>query len=118
MSRSTQFVGLTKEAQELVSPAYKIELYPMTEGMFNETIMGTVYYLKDKDAPKDCYWKFTEVVQALPSSGGLVILTNLHFEIFFETGERSPIDCGLVCSWRRDPSVEKEIEPETGRYWI
>jgi len=45
MSRMTQYIGLTDDATNWTSKAANTETYEMTQGMFGEPVLGTVYYL-------------------------------------------------------------------------
>lgn len=89
MSRTTQFIGLSPRAEEFLNTynSKKLCAYYMTEGMFDEPIMGGIYecilqrsgqYSCPNNEYMDNYKKtYIEVVQAEPWSSGVMIFTCL-----------------------------------------
>lgn len=139
MSRSTQFIGLTKAAQDYIDS-------------FN--LKDNLRYLEQKNNDKDLFWEkrstfgmfeediplrtwrrfspksnkdilIREIVQATPWSSGPMIFTCL--EIDWGNGEHwdspgdekfdgtSPSQC---FQWVDDPTVENEYDLETGHMWV
>lgn len=88
----------------------------MTQGMFGEDILGTIYYMSCPGNP-DKTAKLIEEEQCSPWSSGPMIFTHLRCIILQDNGE--DIDCGHYFSWMCDPSVRgKELDYETGRYYV
>lgn len=91
MSRTTQFIGLNNEAFEFISNHKGRILceYYMTEGMFDEPVMGSIYEcVLEREGrwsfPENKYKEeyketFVEVVQAAPWSSGMCIFTCLKY---------------------------------------
>jgi len=115
MSRSTQYIGLNRFADELVQNATNVEDYVMTRGMFDENIRGAIYHMKPPEGPNVAL-KYIEEVQAVPWSSGPMIFTHLRRILTKECGQ--VLDMGLVCSWMVDPSLMTEYDYETGRYYV
>lgn len=90
MARCTKFIGLSPKAKEFLTKYNSKELcrYHMTEGMFDESLMGGIYEvtLQRKGIysyPGNIYYEdykatFIEVVQAEIWSGGPCIFTCLE----------------------------------------
>lgn len=121
MSRTTQYVGLNKYAQDYVKNAVRVEEYPMTHGMFNEVVMGNIYHMEPPKGPNKEY-RLVEVVQIAPWSSGPVILTCLKSVLVKECGQVIEDDQGYeFFRWMMDPSLSEkhiEVDYETGRYYI
>lgn len=122
MSRTTQYIGLTKRALEYVNDAVEAKPYNMTEGMFGEIIHGSIYTMPNGEI-------LTEVVQAEPWSSGPMIFTHLRCrppELPFPESQHSgvqPEDANaefplFYFSWVLDPTVEGEVDYENGRYYV
>lgn len=103
MGRSTQFIGLNKQATEFVKTLIPVDNPEnKTFGMFDEEIpLGT---WRDNNGIK-----YFEVEQASPWSSGPLILTALRKED--EAG-------GLIHCWREDSTVQDEFDWENGRFWV
>ena len=115
MSRSTQYIGLTDAAEEWVKGAIGTEQYPMTRGMFDEPIMGTIYHMPAPEGPnKELIAK--EVVQAEPWSSGPMIFTHLELILVKECGQM--LKHGFIYSWVEDPTCKSEFNSAKGVYWV
>lgn len=99
--RTTQFVGLNKQAEAFVSDAEENKSFPgFTYGMFDEQI-PLHQWIKDGK-------RYTEVVQASPWSGGPVIFTCLKDENGME-----------ICPWLLiDFDGNEYVDCETGQYYV
>ena len=87
--RCTQFIKLNKEAREFLNKHNGIKLceYNMTEGMFDETIKGSIYEctlqregqysFPGNEYMEDYQDTYIEIVQAEPWSSGPCIFTCL-----------------------------------------
>lgn len=116
MSRSTQYVGLNKYALDFVKDAIKVEEYEMTIGMFEEPVMGKIYYMKPDDTNVEITYK--EVVQVMPWSGGPMIFTCLKQTLVKKYGQILE-DGENFFQWMIDPSLkDEEYCIKTGRYYI
>jgi len=116
--RTTQYVGLNQYALNYVKGAVRTETYNMTEGMFMEPVVGTIYHMPVPNGPNKAYI-LKEVVQCAPWSSGPVIFTCLEATLVKESGQK--LDWGKMFKWIRDPSLgeeHKEYDKETGRYWV
>ena len=112
--RSTQFIGLTKKAQDFVEELNKVPSDSFTEGMFNEKIP-----LGKWECPEE-YNAFCirEVVQVELCSSEPMIFTYLALDYSNKT--ENPEDCNSIfLEWIRDPSVgDSEVDYENGSYWV
>ena len=115
MSRTTQYIGLNKYAREYVKSALIVESYDMTTGMFDETIIGKIYYMPTPDGPNSAYI-FKEVVQISPWSSGPMIFTSLEVSLKKDSGQI--IEMGRYFDWMIDPSIKCEYDFETARYYV
>jgi len=91
MSRTTQFIGLSSNAWNFLKEYKYKQLceYYMTEGMFDEPVMGSIYEcILEREGrysfPENKYMEeyketFIEVVQAMPWSSGPCIFTCLKY---------------------------------------
>ena len=89
MSRNTQYIGLSSEAWDFLEKHKYKQLceYHMTEGMFDEPVMGSIYEctleregiysLPGNEYMEEYKETFVEIVQAMPWSGGPCIFTCL-----------------------------------------
>ena len=89
MARTTQYIGLSPRAWEILRKGnYKILCeYHMTEGMFNEPVKGGIYECTfqregmyscpDNKYMEDYVVTYIEMVQAEPWSSGPMIFTYL-----------------------------------------
>lgn len=115
MSRTTQYIGLTNDARNYVKNAISIEQYEMTTGMFNEPVMGNIYYLPPLlGLDKELIAK--EVVQFTPWSSGPMIFTHLQFILVKE--DNSKCDCGYYYSWVQNPLITNEFDVERGHCYV
>lgn len=115
MSRSTQYIGLNQYALNFVKGAKLVETFELTEGMFGEPVLGSVYHMPPPAGPNDEYI-LKEVVQDVPWSSGPMIFTHLEATLVKKSGQR--IKLGPYFSWMVDPSIKDEYDLETGRYYI
>ena len=118
MSRSTQFIGLTKEAEEYIKNLKELPSDSYTIGMFEEKFALRKWKMpgtfKSKDRPDAC---IREIVQASPWSSGPMIFTCLA--LFF--GNHLPRDSETgtpILQWIEDPRVEHEFDQEKGKFWV
>jgi len=112
MSRSTQFIGLTKEAERYISGLKELESDSFANGLIEKIPLKRWIISEDfeccKDRPSAC---LREVVQAAPWSSGPMIFTCLE------------ADFGNKCKakflqWIDDPRIrEQEFDYEKGRFW-
>jgi hypothetical protein len=110
--RSTQFVGLTKVAEDFVKDLEQLESDHSTSGMFEEEIPLRKWVLH----PKIKSWGregecIREVVQTVPWSSGPMIFTCLEVD----HGNGAKIE---FFEWINDPTCEAEYDPEGGRMWV
>lgn len=96
--RTTQFIGLTKNAKSFVAALHEILSARTTTGMFDEEI-GLLSWI---DEGMDAY---DEIVQVVPWSSGPMIFTCLLCN-----GKR-------MFEWLEDESVKGEVDFEGGKYW-
>ncbi len=120
--RTTQFIGLTKRAQEfLAKNCILVENSEnITTGMFDEPIpLGTWQHRKTEKI-------YYEVVQAEPWSSGPMIFTALRKgdKDFLGFEEGNFLDncmnnnSKLLFTWREDKNVKNEIDFENGKFWV
>lgn len=107
MSRSTQFIGLNKKAEDFVSYLQELgDTRNFTTGMLDEKIMlGSWKYGE---------YEIYEKVQIVPWSSGPMIFTCLSIKA--SNGTRT--DC---FEWIHDPQLKDhgiEYDKETGRIWV
>ena len=115
MSRTTQYIGLTKDAHEYVKQATRVEEYEMTLGMFDEPVMGKIYHMPAPEGPnKELIAK--EVVQTAPWSSGPMIFTHLKLILIKECGQELETD--YAYSWVLNPEIIDEIDYERGHYYV
>lgn len=139
MSRSTQYIGLTKAADDFIKKGFTPELdnLQVLERKYNDK---DIYWEKrsaagmfDEEIPLGT-WRRTfsgrdvlirEVLQTSPWSGGPMLFTCL--EIDFGNGnnwdkpgdEKYDQTSVAVCfQWIDDPTVTDEYDDVTGRMWI
>ena len=112
--RTTQYIGLTKLAEDYVSKLKELKSDTSTFGMFDEDIL-----LRRWEMPEDYKYDregecIREVVQVTPWSSGPMIFTCLEFD--FENGD----DCKeIFCQWVVYPGIkEYEYDKEKGMFWV
>lgn len=117
--RETQYIGLTKRAQDYVEGLNKLDSDQSISGMFDEEIplkrWDVPQDYKSEHHPKRC---IREVVQATPWSSGMMIFTCL--ELYLANGINDP-EVGKIkmLQWVDDPTVgDREYDEETGRFWV
>src|ERR1700761_5780168 len=111
MSRSTQYIGINKFAEDYVTQASKVETYEMTTGMFDEPVLGSIYYMPPPPGPNKALIA-KEVVQVEPWSSGPMIFTHLQLTLVKECGQE--INMGIAFSWMLDPSMAgSEFDSDT-----
>lgn len=125
MSRSTQYIGLTNLAKEVVQDAYKVEPIDNNIGMFDEGIPLRRFF-RHPDCPDvNEYYLYEEVVQDAPWSSGPMYFTCLHWYI----KKLSPMqennglcDMGLICQWVYNPLLKSkglgEFDEVNGHYQV
>lgn len=138
MSRSTQYVGLTRRATEYLASLENNNLQHLenkysdkdlhfekrtTHGMFDEEIPLNTWKRFDIRTGREVYIR--EVVQCTPWSSGPMIMTCL--EIDYGNGDHwdEPGDGKFdgtsttrCFQWVDDPTVENEVDQDTGRMWV
>lgn len=116
MARSTQFIGLTKQAERFVrnftlgpdpDPKSKECEDRFALGMFGENIPLRMWA---------GFWEgktilIKEVVQDSPWSGGPMIFTNLEMD--FLNGAKV-----TIFQWVHNPTIDSEFDRENGQYWV
>ena len=109
MSRSTQYIGLTKAAKDyLQEKGRPVEADNSITGMFEEKIaLGTWW--------NDDFYCLEEVVQTSPWSSGLMIFTHLVGYFHNDKEKRNPI---VMFSWVKNPFVTGEFDYNRGHYWV
>jgi hypothetical protein len=115
MSRSTQYIGLNNLARNYVKSALSVEKYEMTEGMFDEKIMGHIYHMPVPKWPNKEYI-FKEVVQFTAWSSGPMIFTHLQCTLVKEIGQ--VCDMGEYFSWMKIVDEDAEYDPDMGTYCL
>ena len=116
MSRSLQYIGLNKYAEDFVSKAIRVEETEVLYNVWNAQVIGRRYYMPTPDGPNK-EWYFEEVVQASPWSSGPMVFTNLKSVLVKECGQVI-VDEGYF-SWMIDPSLRGvEFDKYTGRYYV
>lgn len=109
MSRSTQFIGLNDFAMDYVKDKYEILSDNYTYGMFDEKIRLRKWQYVNKHGH---IVTINEVVQCELWSSGPMIFTCLE-----ETISNGTV-IEQICAWIRDPSIQCELDYETGRYYV
>ena len=112
MSRSTQWIGLTRLGWAFVKDLKTLPSDKNIEGMFEETIPlgkweGPTLYNKNT--------VIREVVQASPWSSGPMIFTSLTIEYYQDDKVVTTANC---FQWIEDPTLTTEFDYKTGRFWI
>jgi hypothetical protein len=101
MSRSTQFIGLTKLAEDFVKDLEEVDSDRSAEQSLTEEIS----FRRWKMPTEDCYGRkngfYREVEQAAPWSSGPMIFTCLEAD--FGNGARD-----IILEWIHDPRLGKE----------
>lgn len=111
MSRSTQFIGLTKRAQKFVKDLKSVPSDKITLGMFEEEIP-----LRRWEDDK-CFYQ--ETVQAVPWSSGPMIFT--HLEMIHKNCinyDENESDKDFILSWVKDPDCKCEFDEDKGIFWV
>ena len=107
--RQTQFIGLTKDAQDYLKDAIELPTEYYVYGMFEEKIPLGIW-------KKDGY-ELLEQVQFIPWSGGPMIFT--HLKAMFIKPYDMNVDCGHFFSWVINPKMkEKEFDMHTGHMYV
>jgi len=111
--RTTQFIGLTKRAQDYVHGLKLLESDTQTLGMFEEEIDLRRWQIsgdfKDDRFPDRC---IREIVQATPWSSGPMIFNCL--EVDLNNGAKVK-----MLQWIDDPALRgTEYDCDTGRFWV
>lgn len=112
MSRATQYIGLTSDAENWVSHALSHRMYTMTDGMFGEGIPGRIFEMPLPPGPNIKYTAI-EVVQAAPWSSGPMIFTHLKVVLTKECGQEQ--EHGIAFSWVWNPVLEGEFDFDSGQ---
>ncbi len=119
MSRSDQYIGLTKDAQEWlktqkVVSTKRIEL---SEAAFGGNIYGNQYKIEAPYPDINEYYIVTETIQCAPWSSGPMYFTHLKIDLK-KVADQEPVDLGFYFSWVANPSVEGEVDFERGHYYV
>lgn len=108
MSRETQFVGLTEDANNFVSELKRLDSAEFVQGMFGEEIALRKWEIhplfKRENRPNS---HIREVVQCIPWSSGPMIFTCL--EIFWGTGFEDEGNTSKCYEWVVDPTLSAEF---------
>ena len=103
MSRTDQYIGLTRAAESYVSGRNKLKTTPL-EGVFGNSFELGVWAGDDGAT-------LVEVLQASPWSSGPMYFTRLKL-LFDNSGYV------YIFDWVLDPTVETEVDYERGHYWV
>ena len=119
MSRSTQFIGLTANAQMYVQDLEEIDSITHSHGIAGEELP-----LRQWKAPKEVthvdYPTFiTEIVQEVPWSSGPMIFTCLRLDTMFSEGADPGEFDVRFHEWNHDPAIrDQQFDHEKGILWI
>lgn len=109
MSRSDQFIGLTKEGQSFLNDLekdYPIKYVTIGDWAFNPgKIQGAEVTTKD--------FIYREEIQLAPWSSGPMYLTCINIY-----DKQSGKCIGSIYPWVEDKKVKGEIDYDHGKYWI
>ena len=126
MSRSNQYIGLTRKAQNYVSAFESLEqlnalrgneLNPVVEGMFHEEMPMGIWKHPEGGIIK-------EVVQEICFSGGAMVFTLLSWDMqkqreIIDGKDVMVADDISMYEWVHSPAVkDMEFDTETGEFWI
>jgi hypothetical protein len=100
MSRMTQYIGLSTRAHLQIKNAIRTELYVMTQGMFEENVMGKIYHMPIIDERVESSI-IKEVVQCEIWSSGPMIFTCLKGIVTFKSGGTME-DNFEECKWTEE----------------
>lgn len=113
MSRTTQYIGLTRQAMNYVSDYQKVKLsLNGTRGMFDEDVPLGEWMDKSGDRK---FWKIKEIVQFTPWSSGMMIFTCLVG--FFHNDKECEHPVSFL-GWIEDPRQQNEYDMEKGTMWV
>jgi len=119
MSRSTQYIGLTRSAMNYLADYQRVkDSNNITKGMFDEDVplgewVDTSHYAGVKGVEK--FWKIKEVVQFEPWSSGPMIFTRLAGYFHNDLECKNPI---YILGWVEDPRIINEYDVEKGTMWV
>jgi hypothetical protein len=110
MSRSTQYIGLNKFADDFLKAmsVLRTESWAMAVGMFDEPVDGRVFHMRQGYVLK-------EVVQCMPWSSGPMFFT--HLASLDSDGK----EIAWHFSWILDPRLKErntEVDYEKGTYYV
>jgi hypothetical protein len=110
MSRSTQYIGLTKDAEDFVKNLKLVPSSNKTEGMFGEEVLLGKW--------EDQFNIYEEEVVATPWSNGLMIFTALRTRSknYAEGSEKD--EGSIYFNWVINPTIENEYDEERGHYYV
>ena len=115
MSRSTQFIGLTQEAEDFVKGLKSLPSDNKTFGMFGEDIPLRRWELHPKlkgmNTSEEYIQCIREIQQEAPWSSGPMIFTCLEVDL-------SNGFIYKIFEWVHNPLVENEYDKEKGQFWI
>lgn len=125
MSRSDQYIGLTKDAEEFLdnlvknknAKREKIVLVP-EEGTlcFGCDITGdSVTEMHDDDSANICTI-YTECLQHVMWSSGPMYFTHIMAKIIKRYDPTNAVEYGPLFSWVNNPMVNGEVDPIKGHY--
>jgi len=103
MSRTDQYIGLTRAAESYVSERERLATTPLEGAFGNSFDLGT--WAGDNGSV------LKEVVQAAPWSSGPMYFTCLKMD--WGNGSFAKIFC-----WVLDPTIKSEFDYERGHYWV
>lgn len=113
MSRTTQYIGLTREAMNYLADYKRVKNSTnITKGMFDEDVsLGE--WVSRHDGAK--FWKIKEIVQMEPWSSGPMIFTCL---VGFFYNDKECVHPISFLGWVEDPRINNEFDREKGIMWV
>lgn len=110
--RTTQYIGLTADAQKFVKNLLSVKSKKFAEGMFGEKIP-----LGRWEWPGTTRKRYLqERVQAEPWSSGPMIFTCLETIYISSDGKEEPAE--TIYEWVEDPLIKNEYDEVRGRFWV
>lgn len=113
--RTTQFIGLTKEAEDFVKDLKSLPSDRKTFGMFGEDIPLRKWEihpcLQGMNTSEETIQCIREVVQASPWSSGPMIFSCLEIDFGAECNCR-------IFEWSHNPLIDNEVDKEKGQFWV
>lgn len=113
--RTTQFIGLTREAEDFVKDLKSLPSDRKTFGMFGEEIPLRKWELhsclQGMNTSEEVPQCIREIEQANPWSSGPMIFTCLQIDF----GDKAT---QLIFEWIENPLIENEADKEKGQFWV